>query len=77
LGLLIEKASGISYRDYVRQYIFAPANMLHSEFYRMDVVNKNVAEGCDPLRDEYGTIVAWKKNIYSYPPSDHPMAVRM
>lgn len=72
LGLLIEKASGLSYRDYVRQHIFARAGMLHSDFFRMDIVNANVAEGCDPLRDEQGNIVAWKKNIYSYPPIGSP-----
>jgi CubicO group peptidase (beta-lactamase class C family) len=72
LGLLIEKVSGLTYRDYVRQHIFSPADMLHSDFYRMDVVNENVAEGCDPLRDEHGGIVAWKKNIYSYPPIGSP-----
>ena len=72
LGLLIEKVSGLSYRDYVRRHIFEPAGMLHSDFFRMDVVNQNVAEGCDPLRDEHGTIVAWKKNIYSYPPIGSP-----
>jgi CubicO group peptidase (beta-lactamase class C family) len=72
LGLLIEKASGQSYRDYVRQHIFAPAEMLHSDFCSMDVVNDEVAEGCDPLRDEHGAIVAWKKNIYSYPPIGSP-----
>jgi CubicO group peptidase (beta-lactamase class C family) len=72
LGLLIEKVTGLPYRDYVRRYIFAPAGMFHSDFYRMDVVNDNVAEGCDPLRDEQGRIVAWKKNIYSYPPIGSP-----
>jgi len=72
LGLLIEKVSGLSYRDYVRQHIFAPAGMLHSGFFRMDVVNENVAEGCDPLRDEQGKIIAWKKTIYSYPPIGSP-----
>jgi CubicO group peptidase (beta-lactamase class C family) len=72
LGLLIEQASGLSYRDYVRQQIFTPTGMLHSDFYRMDVVNDAVAEGCDPLRDEQGGIVAWKKNIYSYPPIGSP-----
>src|SRR6266699_1162699 len=72
LGLLIEKASGLSYRDYVRQQIFTPAGMLHSDFLRMDDVNEDVAEGCDPLRDEHGSNVAWKKNIYSYPPIGSP-----
>lgn len=72
LGLLIEKASDLSYRDYVRQRIFAPAGMVHSDFFRMDIVNDNVAEGSDPLRDEQGGIVAWKKNVYSYPPIGSP-----
>jgi CubicO group peptidase (beta-lactamase class C family) len=72
LGLLIEKASGLSYRDYVRQQIFAPAEMLHSDFLRLDLTYEDVAEGCDPLRDADGTIVAWKKNIYSFPPIGSP-----
>jgi CubicO group peptidase (beta-lactamase class C family) len=72
LGLLIEKASGLTYRDHVRQHIFALTGMLHSDFYRMDDVNDNVAEGCDPLRVEHGPIVAWKKNIYSFPPIGSP-----
>src|SRR2546423_3670528 len=72
LGLLIEKVSGLSYRDYVRQHIFASAEMLHSDFFRMDLIYDNVAEGCDPLLDEDGTIVSWKKNIYSYPPIGSP-----
>ena len=72
LGLLIEQASGLSYRDYVRQQIFAPAAMLHSDFLRMDLAYDEVAEGCDPLHDEHGTLVAWKKNIYAYPPIGSP-----
>src|SRR6266516_2455864 len=72
LGLLIEQASGLSYRDYVRQQIFAPADMRQSDFFRLDLMNDNVAEGCDPLRDEHGTILAWKKNIYSFPPIGSP-----
>jgi CubicO group peptidase (beta-lactamase class C family) len=72
LGLLIEKVSGLSYRDYVRQHIFAPVGMLHSDFFRVDEVNENVAEGCDPLHDEHSAIVSWKKNIYSYPPIGSP-----
>lgn len=72
LGLLIEQASGQSYRDYVRANIFAKAEMHDSDFFRMDRVNRNVAEGVDPLHDENGQIIGWKKNIYSYPPIGTP-----
>ena len=63
LGLLIEKASGLSYRDYVRQHIFAPTGMLHSDFLRMDMINDNIAEGSDPLYDEHGAIIAWNGQL--------------
>ncbi len=72
LGLMIEKVSGLSYRDYVRQHIFAKAGMIHSGFLRMDRAHQNIAEGCDPIRDDGGHIVGWKKNIYSYPPIGSP-----
>jgi CubicO group peptidase (beta-lactamase class C family) len=72
LGLMIEKITGMTYRDYVRQNIFARAGMVHSDFLRMDRVQENVAEGCDPLRDEENHVVSWKKNIYSFPPIGSP-----
>ena len=72
LGLLIENVSGLKYRDYVRQNIFTQAGMTHSEFLRMDQVHENVAEGNDPLRDDTGQIIGWKKNIYSFPPIGSP-----
>lgn len=72
LGLLIEKTSGMKYRDYVRQNIFAKTGMYSSDFLRMDRVHENVAEGSDPLRGEAGHIVGWRKNIYSFPPIGSP-----
>jgi len=72
LGLMIEKAAGMPYRDYVRENIFEKARMSHSDFLAMDRVHKKVAEGCDPIRNEAGTIEGWKKNIYSYPPIGSP-----
>lgn len=72
LGLMIEKATGMSFRDYVRKHIFEKANMNHSDFYDMNSVNEKVAEGCDPIRNEAGEINGWKKNIYSYPPIGSP-----
>jgi CubicO group peptidase (beta-lactamase class C family) len=76
LGLMIEQATGMTYRDYVRQNVFARAGMADSDFYRMDRIAENgaenVAEGADPIRDESGAINGWKKNIYSYPPVGSP-----
>ena len=74
LGLMIEKATGMSYRDYVRKHIFEKAGMTQSDFLDMGQVNENVAEGCDPIRNDADEIVGWKKNIYSYPPIGSPDA---
>lgn len=72
LGLMLEKASGMDYREYVRQRIFAPAGMSSSGFFHMAEVHENVADGIDPIRDEQGNITGWRKNIYSYPPIGTP-----
>lgn len=68
LGLMIEQAAGMPYRDVVRTRVFARALMADSEFVRMDRVHENVAEGADPLDGG----AAWKRNIYSYPPIGSP-----
>ncbi len=72
LGLMVEKVSGMAYRDYIRQHIFARANMLNSDFFWMNRVNEHVAAGADPLKDADGKIIRWKKNIYSFPPVGSP-----
>ncbi|MCL4879239.1 MAG: beta-lactamase family protein [Anaerolineae bacterium] len=72
LGLMIEKLTGIPYRDYVQQHIFTRAGMTQSGFYRMDQANENIAEGCDPIFDDEAHLVGWKKNIYSFPPIGSP-----
>jgi CubicO group peptidase (beta-lactamase class C family) len=46
--------------------------MAHSDFMRLDRVHEKVAEGCDPIRDEDGYVVGWKKNIYAFPPIGSP-----
>jgi len=72
LGLMLEKASGMDYRDYVRQHIFTPAGMYDSGFFHMAEVNENVAEGVDPVKAADGNIIGWQRNIYSYPPIGTP-----
>jgi CubicO group peptidase (beta-lactamase class C family) len=73
LGLMLEKATDVAYRDYVRRHVFRPAGMAQSEFLAMDMANANAATGYEPERDASGTISGWRKHIYSYPPSAHPM----
>lgn len=72
LGLLIEKASGLSYFDYVRRNIFARAGMADTDFLPFDVVRERVAEGYIPVHAEGGAITGWRRNIYSVPPYGSP-----
>ena len=72
LGLMIERASGLTYRSYVAEHVFAPAGMSRSGFFRMDVVEPDVAEAVEAIEDENRRIVGWRRNIYSYPPIGGP-----
>jgi CubicO group peptidase (beta-lactamase class C family) len=48
LASIIEKISGLSYKDYISKYIFKPANMLHSKVYHINDIpedSPNTARG--------------------------------
>jgi CubicO group peptidase (beta-lactamase class C family) len=72
LGLMVEKAANMEYRDYVQKNIFTRAGMNDSGFFHMAEVHENVAEGADPIEDREGNITGWRRNIYSYPPIGTP-----
>jgi CubicO group peptidase (beta-lactamase class C family) len=72
LGLMVERASGMPYRDYVLEHVFGPAGMDRSGFFRMDRVEPDVAEGADPVTDAAGAVTGWRRGIYSYPPVGSP-----
>jgi CubicO group peptidase (beta-lactamase class C family) len=72
LGLMVERASGTPYRDYVVRHVFAPAGMTRAGFFRMDRIEQDVAEGADPLIGGDGAVVGWRRGIYSYPPVGSP-----
>ncbi len=65
LGLLIEKLSGQSYFDTIRQRVFAPAGMTATDFLDLDEVVPQVAEGYLPVKDENNRITGWQKNYYA------------
>ncbi len=71
-GMMVEKASGMDYREFVRQHVFSPAGMAASGFFHMGDVNERVAEGCIPLEGADGARRGWRRNIYAYPPIGTP-----
>lgn len=65
-GLALEKVTGMPYRQYVFDEVFAKAGMVDSGFYDRRDAAPRVAEGWDNID---GT---WVSNIYSYPPIGSP-----
>jgi CubicO group peptidase (beta-lactamase class C family) len=64
---MVERASGVSYRRFVETEVFARAGMDRSGFFRMDVVEPDIAEGVEPIL-QGDRVVGYRRNIYSYPP---------
>ncbi|WP_251151989.1 serine hydrolase domain-containing protein [Cellulosimicrobium sp. Marseille-Q4280] len=71
-GLALENVTGSSYRDHVREHVFARAGMADSGFFRMDEAVPDVAEGWEPVHDDDERVTGWRQNIYSYPPVGSP-----
>lgn len=65
-GLALERVTGMSYRDYVRDNVFEKAGMAETDFFDRRDAEPRVAEGGD-VRDG-----RWVSNIYSYPPIGSP-----
>jgi len=66
LGAIIEKASGQSYYDYVRENICQPAGMLDSDFYEADIPVPNLAKGYTRGMGPAGDTTL-RSNIYMRP----------
>lgn len=66
-GLALERVTGVPYRRYVLDEVFARAGMVDSGFFDRRDAAPRVAEGWDV--DDTG---AWFSNIYSYPPIGSP-----
>ncbi len=64
LGKVIEKVTGQSYYDYVRENITRPAGMLNTDCYELDMVNPNLAVGYDKQFTDSGVI--FKNNIFAH-----------
>lgn len=64
LGAIIEKLTGQSYYDYVREHIFKPAGMENTDYYEADAIVPNLATGYTRRGDQAGKLVS---NIYTKP----------
>lgn len=62
LGLIIEKVSGLLFKDYVQKHVFEKAGMAHSGYFALDSLPEKTAIGY--IEHEDGT---WKTNMYSLP----------
>ncbi|MCI0489843.1 MAG: serine hydrolase [Blastocatellia bacterium] len=64
LGAIIEKVSGQSYYDYVREHIYKPASMADTDAYEVDASVPNLASGYTRERGEAGKR---RSNLYRMP----------
>jgi CubicO group peptidase (beta-lactamase class C family) len=64
LGIVIEKATGQSYYDYIRENIARPAGMLNTDAYELDRVNPNLAVGYQKEFTDSG--VNFRNNIFQH-----------
>ena len=64
LGAVIEKVTGQSYFDYVRENIFKPAGMTNTDCYELDLVNRNLAVGYEKEYTDDG--IRFRNNIFMH-----------
>lgn len=64
LGAIIEKISGQSYYDFVRENIYKLAGMINSDCYELDRVNTNLAVGYEKEYTDKG--IEFRNNIFMH-----------
>ncbi len=65
LGAVIEKVTGQSYFDYVRENIYKPAGMTNTDAYELDLVTPNLAVGYQKEYNEDGT-TRFRNNVFQH-----------
>lgn len=64
LGAVVEKASGQTYFDYVRENIYKPAGMINSDCYELDRINTNLAVGYEKEYTDNG--IQFRNNVFAH-----------
>jgi CubicO group peptidase (beta-lactamase class C family) len=75
LGLMIERASGLPYRDYVRRNVFERAGMPTAGFAGFDEVVPGLAEGYEAFPGDDGA-PRFRRNVFSLPAIGGPDGAR-
>jgi CubicO group peptidase (beta-lactamase class C family) len=65
LGAVIERVTGQSYFDYVRENIYKPAGMTNTDAYELDLVTPNLAVGYQKEFNEDGT-TRFRNNVFQH-----------
>jgi CubicO group peptidase (beta-lactamase class C family) len=66
LGWIIEKVSGQSYYDYVKQHIFEPAGMMNTDYYELDKPVPNLAIGYTKMGPDGKPTNEWRNNLFMH-----------
>jgi CubicO group peptidase (beta-lactamase class C family) len=69
LGMLIERASGEPWKDYIQREVLDRAGMASSGFFSLEENTRRTAEGYIPLPGPAGRPLRWKKNLYEVTPA--------
>ncbi|HYO47705.1 MAG TPA: serine hydrolase [Gemmatimonadota bacterium] len=64
LGVIVEKASGQTYYDYVREHVYEPAGMPNTDAFEVDAVVPNLAQGYERVVTGEGT--SYRSNIFEH-----------
>ncbi|MCH7839507.1 MAG: beta-lactamase family protein [Planctomycetes bacterium] len=64
LGVVIEKATGQDYFDYIRDNVYKPAGMINTDCYEMDKPVPNLAMGYSKDASDDGP--GWTNNLYKH-----------
>lgn len=67
LGAIIEKLSGVSYYDFLREHVFKPAGMQNTDSYDADMIVPNLANGYTRRTNGASASVPLRNNIYQRP----------
>ncbi|MCP4570153.1 MAG: beta-lactamase family protein [FCB group bacterium] len=66
LGLIIEKISGLSYDEYIRQNVTGPAGMINTDCYEVDRPVPNLAIGYTKSDYEGNSTDIWRNNLFMH-----------